>query len=283
MTGTSNKRASIVIPFYRGRSILANTLSSIARQDFPHQLLEVIITHDGSSEDVTRFSREILEDIPLSQVWIPRRGYRLATARNAGIKCSSGGTIILIDFDIVVPDTFVSTHMSYQQSSSRRITFGLRRFVDLSHVEIELIRAGAIEFEALPEVASISNRLRTVDPRLQELALLPQHPFPCNLCHGCNLAFPRQLAIDVGLFDEAFNGHSNYEDIEFAHRMRTGGADIVFVPEATVYHQENDIVDYQTRRLGMSVNLCKLYDRVPGLQDFRQQSKEQSKWQTPQN
>jgi len=116
--------------------------------------------------------------------------------------------------------------------------------------------------------------LKSVDRRLQEVRLLPHHPFPCNLCHGCNLAFPRQLAIDVGLFDEAFNGHSNYEDIEFAHRMQTAGAEIVYVPEATVYHQENDIVDYHTRRRGMTVNLSKLYDRVPGLQDFRERFKE---------
>jgi predicted glycosyltransferase involved in capsule biosynthesis len=92
------------------------------------------------------------------------------------------------------------------------------------------------------------------------------------------LAFPRQFAIDVGLFDEAFNGHSNYEDIEFAHRMHAAGADIVYVPAATVYHQENDVVDYYTRRQGMAVNLSRLYERVPGLRAFRERSSESPSW-----
>ena len=281
MNRISEAAVSIVIPFYRGGSILANTLLSIARQDFPHQSLEVVIAHDGSDEGISEMSREVLEDVSLRQVWIPRRGYRLSTARNAGIRCASSNTIILIDFDTVVGESFVSAHVFHQQSD-HCLTFGLRRFVDLTEISPDLIRAGAIKLNALPEVASISNRLRPVDKRLSEVMLLPHHPFPCNLCHGCNLAFQRQLAIDVGLFDEAFNGHSNYEDIEFAYRMWKAGARIVYVSEATVYHQENNVVDYHTRRLGMSVNLPKLYDRVPGIREFRERFEEHAKWQPPQ-
>ncbi len=283
MSRISETAVSIIIPFYRGRALLANTLASIARQDFPHQLLEVIIAHDGSDEDISQMAREVLDDIFLRQVWISRRGYRLATARNAGIRCASGSTIILIDFDTVLGDTFVSAHMFHQQSAGQYITFGLRRFVDLAEATPDLIREGAIRLDSLPEVASISNRLRTVDKRLPEIPLLPHHPFPCNLCHGCNLAFGRRLAIEVGLFDEAFNGHSNYEDIEFAYRMWKAGAHIVYVSGATVYHQENDIVDYESRRRGMAVNLPKLYDRVPGLHNFRERLEEDSKWQQPQS
>lgn len=128
-----------------------------------------------------------------------------------------------------------------------------------------------MNFKGLPDVASISNRLNFSDKRMKELSLLPNHPFPCNLCHGCNLAFSRELAIDVGLFDEVFNGHSNYEDLEFAHRMVKAGAEVCYVPDAYVYHQENEIVDFETRQSGMEVNLPKLYSRVPGLRDFREE------------
>ena len=283
MNRISETAVSIVVPFYRGKWILAKTLASIARQDFPHRLLEVVIAHDGSDEDVSQMSRELLDDISLRQIWISRRGYRLASARNAGIRCASGNTIILIDFDIVLGDTFVSAHMFHQRSTGQCITFGLRRFVDLTGASPYLIRTGAINLDDLPAVASISNRLRSVDKRLSEVLLLPHHPFPCNLCHGCNLAFQRHLAIEVGLFDEAFNGHSNYEDIEFAYRMWKAGAQIIYVPGATVYHQENDIVDYKIRRQGMDVNLPKLYERVPGLRDFRERFEDHTKWQPPQS
>ncbi len=279
MSYKSDIAVSLVIPFYRGKSLLANTLASIARQDFPHQSLEVVLAHDGSDEDVSQIAKALLGDISLRQAWISRRGYRLSTARNAGIRCASGHTIILIDFDTVVGDTFVSTHIRHQQSSSNCITFGLRRFVDLSNADSGLIREGLIDLTSLPEIASISNRLRPVDKRIAEVLLLPHHPFPCNLCHGCNLAFRRRLAIEVGLFDEAFNGHSNYEDIEFAYRMWKAGAQIVYVADATVYHQENNIVDYESRRRGMLANLPKLYDRVPGLRDFREKFEERSRWQ----
>jgi hypothetical protein len=61
--------------------------------------------------------------------------------------------------------------------------------------------------------------------------------------------------------------------------MWKAGAQIIYVSSATVYHQENDVVDYEERRRGMAINLPKLYERVPGLRDFREQLEEHSKWQ----
>lgn len=263
---------SVVIPFFTGSSILARTLASVARQDYPRDAIEVVIAHDGSTEDIRELALDILGDIALREVWISRRGYRLASARNAAIRCASHETIILIDFDIVVPDALVAAHVARQLEGRPALGFGLRRFVDLSDVDYRAVKAGEVRLDALPAVASISNRLGTTDKRSAELALLPHHPFPCNLCHGCNLAFSRGMAIGVGLFDEAFNGNSNYEDIEFAHRMWLAGAEIVYVPDATVYHQENEVVDYDVRRQGMSANLPKLYDRITGLQEFRERA-----------
>ncbi len=264
------QKVTVVVPFFRRLDVLERTLASLSRQTYPHNLIEVIIVEDGSQESSEACAERMLGDICFSRVWISRRGYRLATTRNAGILLATGETIILLDFDIVVRDNFISQHMRWHRVSDQCITFGLRRFVDMNGIDAGRIREGSVDLDNLPSVPSISNRLKELDKRIPELAMLYQHPFPCNLCHGFNLGFNRKLAINVGLFSEDFNGNSNYEDLEFCHRMVGAGCYVIHAMEAYVFHQENDVIDFKTRQYGMSQNRAKLYKKVPGLREFRE-------------
>ena len=54
------------------------------------------------------------------------------------------------------------------------------------------------------------------------------HPFPGNCFHGGNVAYWRDDAVDVGLWDEGFNGNYGYEDLEFGQHLFENGTRLVF-------------------------------------------------------
>jgi glycosyltransferase involved in cell wall biosynthesis len=260
---------SIVIPFYKGLEILDKSLASLCCQSYPQRLMEVIISEDGAPINSQSLVDKYKPLLNISRVTHTRNGYRLATTRNNGIRKSCGSVVIIVDFDIVTPPFFVESHMKWFHSSANIASFGLRRFVDLTSVEPQNIRQIFAALDEIKPVASISNRLRELDKRIPELEYIKTHTFPCNLFHGCNIAFWKSHALQVGLFDEDFNGHSNYEDLEFGYRLFQAGDYIVHEPNAFVLHQENEIVDYVKRMEGMKHNKKLIYKKVPGFQDFR--------------
>lgn len=263
---------SVVVPFYKGRDELARCLAGLGRQDYPHFEFEVVITVDGTDPgEPTKLCAAVLPSCVHHQVVaIPRQGYRLATARNMGIRAAQGELVILLDFDILTEPDFLRQHVSWHRVGEPIITFGLREFRDLSGVTAEEVAAGMIDASLLPPVRSISNRLRAADTRVRELAWIHEHPAPYNLGHGFNLGFRKAHALQAGLFDEGFNGASNYEDIEFCFRMWSQiGCRIVHASGCRVFHQENNVVTHEERAAGMEINRKKLYNLVPELAEYR--------------
>jgi hypothetical protein len=53
------------------------------------------------------------------------------------------------------------------------------------------------------------------------------------------VAYWRDNALDIRLWDEDFNGNYGYEDIEFGQRLFERGTGIVFENGATAYHHTN--------------------------------------------
>lgn len=263
---------SVVVPYYKGREELARCLAGLSRQNYPPFLFEVIITVDGTDpgepEDLCKMLLPVgVVHRVLAQ---PRKGYRLATARNNGIRAAMGELIILLDFDIVTEADFLRHHVRWHRIGESLVTFGLREFRDLSGITVEEVANGVVDLASLPPVPSISNRLRATDSRVRELEWIHEHPAPYNLGHGFNLGFRRVHALQAGLFDETFNGAPNYEDIEFCFRMWSLiGCRIIHAPMCRVFHQENNIVTRKERAIGMELNRRKLYALVPELADYR--------------
>jgi GT2 family glycosyltransferase len=263
---------SVVVPFYKGHYELARCLAGLSRQNYPAFMFEVVITVDGTdpAEPKEMCKALLPEAVRYRVVAQPRQGYRLATARNNGIRVAEGDLIILLDFDIVTESDFIRQHVRWHRTGEPIITFGLREFRDLSDVSVEEVAKGMVDLASLPAIPSISNRLREIDSRVRELEWIHEHPAPYNLGHGFNLGFRKAHALDAGLFDEAFNGASNYEDIEFCFRMWSLiGCLIIYAPQCKVFHQENDVVTSEERDAGMEVNRRKLYALVPELAEYR--------------
>jgi len=265
-----SKAASIIIPYYKGKDILEKTLTGLRLQTYPNDLYEVIIadeSDDGVEDLVCRFQQYY----KVCCIRQNHRGFRVGTLRNKAIQNAKNEVIIQLDFDMLPLPKFIEAYMGWFHFSDRVATIGPRRFVDTSNINPDDILADIRTVENLSDIYSISNTGGGItDKRIPEFQYFKSHPFPCNCFHGCNVAYLKQDAYDVGLYDEEFNLNFGYKDIEFGYRLWEKGLHLVIEPKALALHQENNVVTHVEKLKGREVNRVLLYKKVPGIAKFRE-------------
>ena len=269
--GKHELSASVIIPFHEGYDILARTIASLTQQTYSKDRFEVIIVADANHVDAKLIAEWCKGEIDIKLVTISNNGFGPASSRNAGIAVAKGDVIVSLDSDIICPPSLLASHMGWFHKSAKIATIGLRKFVEASRIQPKDILRDFHLISSLPEIYSISNTVvgSRKDKRIPELKQLRIHPFPSNCFHGGNVAYWRDDALNVGLWDEDFNGNYGYEDIEFGQRLFENGTKLVFENDATVYHQENNFLSSYERQKGLSINRIKLYERYPALARFR--------------
>jgi glycosyltransferase involved in cell wall biosynthesis len=263
--------ASIVIPFNKGYDILARTIASLTKQTYSRDRFEVILVADNNHDDAKFVSEQFKRELDIKLLTISNDGFGAASSRNVGIGIAKGDVIVSLDSDMICPSTFLESHMIWFHNSAKIATIGIRKFVNVTGIQPKDIIRDFHLISSLPEIQSISNTMvgSHKDKRVPELKRLMIHPFPSNCFHGGNVAYWRDDAQDVGLWDEDFNGNYGYEDIDFGQRLFENGTKLIFENRATAYHQESDFISPYQRHKGLSMNRIKLYERYPGLARFR--------------
>lgn len=90
---------SVIIPCYNGARFLRQAIDSALSQTYP--CVEVVVVNDGSTDD----SVEIARSYGVRVIVVEQPNSGLSAARNAGIACSSGKFITLLDADdVLLPD-----------------------------------------------------------------------------------------------------------------------------------------------------------------------------------
>ena len=264
-----SRTASIIVPTYNCRELLARTLSGLKLQTYPANLLEVIIADDGSSDDTQVYLRKFQASGELRSVRQCHVGFRLASIRNKAILAARNEIIINLDADMIPMPEFVVAHMKWFHVFDHVAVIGHRRFVDMNGIKPSDIEKCIDDFRDLPEVKSASNWFMNRDRRLREFRGFDRHPAPYNLFHGCNVAYPRQSALEVGLYDEEFNAHWVYEDIEFGYRLWRHGMRFINETQALALHQENTVLRHEDRATGDQHNFALACRKIPGFSEFR--------------
>ncbi len=104
---SASRLVSVVVPFYRDRDTIDETIDSAIAQDHPD--LEILIVDDGSPlEDATEIlARQAAKDPRVRVIRKPNGG--LGTARNRGIAEARGEYLLFCDADNVLRPEYAST------------------------------------------------------------------------------------------------------------------------------------------------------------------------------
>lgn len=88
---------SVIIPVYNGAGFLADAVANVLAQDYP--ALEIIVVDDGSTDDIDAAVRAL----PVDVRYFRQDNGGAASARNRGIKDSSGEFLAFLDVDDLWP------------------------------------------------------------------------------------------------------------------------------------------------------------------------------------
>lgn len=264
-----SEAVTVIIPYYRDIEVLSKSLCGLSQQTYPRERFDVLIG-DESEEGVRDLVTSFQPYMSIRSIRQEHKGFRISTLLNKLVQSARNEIIVQLDFDMIPLPTHLERHMRWFCSSARVATIGPRRFIDASGISPDDLMGDIRLLKECPDIRSTSNTGGgTMDKRLTEFQYFKRHPFPGNCFHGCNVAYRKEDAVSVGLYDEDFNLSFGYEDLEFGCRLSKSGVFLVHEPGAMAFHQENTVVSEVDKARGRDKNRVLLYQKVPGIAEFR--------------
>ncbi|YAI81404.1 MAG: glycosyltransferase family 2 protein [cyanobacterium endosymbiont of Rhopalodia sterrenbergii] len=202
---------SVVIPTYNRKPILEKCLRSLENQQLTDDKVssyEVILVDDGSTDNTLEWLGENTAEFPHVHLFVQDH-LGPAAARNLGIEKAQGDTIIFIDSDLVVTETFIQSHANA-----------------LIKGEKELGNKKLFTYGAVINTCNFDN------PTSESYKITD---FSAAYFATGNVAIAREWLEKVGVFDTRFQLYG-WEDLELGVRLKQLGLKLVKCPEAVGYH-----------------------------------------------
>jgi glycosyltransferase involved in cell wall biosynthesis len=203
---------SVVIPTYNRLPILQKCLHALEQQvlstDTTITGYEVVVVDDGSTDGTIDWIRS--ENARLSHVKLYEQAHQgPSAARNLGVEHAIGDTIIFIDSDLVVTDSFLQSHADA-----------------LRQGEQELGNDKLFTYGAVINTANFDHP--TSEP--YKITDFSNAYFATG-----NVAIAKHWLLEAGLFDTEFQLYG-WEDLELGVRLKNLGLKLVKCPAAVGYH-----------------------------------------------
>jgi glycosyltransferase involved in cell wall biosynthesis len=207
----TNPLVSVIIPTHQRRGSLLRALDALSRQELESDSFEVIVSVDGSTDGTREAVESFTAPFTLRCVHGAKRGR--ATACNAGIELAAGEVVVILDDDMEPAPACLVSHLRDHPAGSRTCVMGA------VPVHVDPTTGRAARYVA----AKFNSHLATLAQ--------PDHAFALRDFYSGNASIRRDVLLEVGLFEEAFTLYGN-EDLELSMRLRAGGVDLRYDPDA---------------------------------------------------
>lgn len=210
----SSKLISIIIPCYNERLYIDRLLVNLIEQDYPKNLLEILII-DGISTDGTDL---IIDNYCKQYSYIKLfKNYNKTVpyALNLGITNSSGDIIVRMDAHSAYPVNYISTLVENLVSLDADNVGG----VWITKPGNDTVVAKAISYATSCSFGIGNARYRLTSDKIQQVDTVP---------YGC---YRRDIFEKIGLFDEDLIRN---QDDEFNVRLIQNGGKIFLIPDLKI-------------------------------------------------
>ncbi|WP_066051344.1 glycosyltransferase family 2 protein [Robertmurraya korlensis] len=261
--------ASVIIPAFNRVHQVKLTLASLENQTYPLDRFEVVIVNDGSSDELEQFIQDYQSHCPFPLIYTSTNKQKgRGSARNQGVKHSSGEILIFCDSDFIVLPTFIETFI-YGHESKENISLSVvpqswigvytHIYPEFSRSEKERIKSRLStsglwknSFSRSSEVVSVITpedirkrnykKLQLVTVKLinddwkEEWKKTDVAPWMLFTTRGVSVR--KEYFLRVGGFNEEFIEYG-LEDWELGYRLSKVGIEFQSINEILGYHQEH--------------------------------------------
>jgi glycosyltransferase involved in cell wall biosynthesis len=236
-------RVSVVVCSYNSERTMEACLASLEVLDYPDY--EVIVVNDGSTDRTL----QIAERFPYCRI-ISQPNKGLSVARNVGAEAATGEIVAYTDSDCVADPDWL-TYLVGKMEASNLAACGGPNFPP---PEDCLVPAAVAVSPGGPTHVLISDEIA------EHIA-------------GCNMAFRRDLLLELGGFDPVYRAAG--DDVDICWRFQDAGHAIGFSPAAIVWHyRRNTVKAYLNQQRGYGKAEALVYAKHP----FRFNLFGQAKW-----
>ena len=109
-----NPYISLIVPVYKVRNYIADTIRSIINQDYRD--FELVLVDDGSPDDSAVIAESLLQNSDLVYTIIHTENHGVSAARNTGLENSKGQFVIMVDADDRIMPSFLSNYVTLVQN-----------------------------------------------------------------------------------------------------------------------------------------------------------------------
>ena len=234
---------SIIIPTHNRRSVLIQTLNSLALQTYPATQLEVIVVLDGCRDDTLASLGAYSAPFTLQLIEQDHKGP--GAARNLGAKLAEGELLIFLDDDIEAAPGFVQAHAAAHQGIHHMVVIGY------SHPNL----AGQRSY--------LSLELQGWWEAMFQVMQQPGYRFRYNDMLSGNFSISKDFFHHVGGFSADLSVH---EDYELGMRLILAGATFAFKSAALgVHHEQADMQRILNRKFQEGIADIRLGQMYPEL------------------
>ncbi|MCX5422574.1 glycosyltransferase family 2 protein [Streptomyces sp. NBC_00078] len=229
-------KASLVVPTYNSRELLAPCLISLNHQRLdPSDEFEVVLVDDGSTDGTADMVNALPLKYPVRFLHLPRTEESCrSAARNAGIRVAEGELIVFADGDQIIDPLFLREHIRCHRDRPGLVAVGFRDYLAPGPVDLERLQS-SFDPESFPPFALPDERAEVTDLLSENLANLAT----CwHFLYGCNVSVRKEDLLAVGAFDVNIKKWS-FEDVELGYRLHRYGLTFVHTPFARVHHQHH--------------------------------------------
>lgn len=263
---------SFILPSFNHIDLLRATLTSLVWQKDVKDFEVIVVDNNSSEENPDIIYQEFYDRLNLYLIKQPKLAhtYSLCKARNCAIRLAHYPWIVSLDADIVLNPKYLKNLKKAVEKEDRAILTAERIFIDSTQVK-EITLKDPSWPEKQKVVISPANYNQSQDRRLSALKQLPHISHPWAYMHGCNVVYPRELAVEIGGYDEAFDGNWGYEDVDFAHRLISEKhVKPLYCPGIFCYHLENPKDEMNRFDKKNNPNWKRICEKIPGFKEYKE-------------
>ncbi len=217
--------ASVVIPNWNGRDLLAKYISSIIEALAGNPGNEIIVVDNGSQDGSAEF---LGQQFPSVRVLALERNLGFGGGSNAGFRAAKNDIVVLLNSDMRVERDFLAPLL---EAFTDETVFSVACQIFFS--DPNKLREETGLTQSWWENGALRVRHRD-DPAIQV-------PYPCAYGGGGSCAFDRRKFLELGGFDELL-APFYLEDTDLGYLAWKRGWKVLYQPRSIVYHEHRGTI-----------------------------------------